>query len=219
MDSTWNCSLCDSFAASSLKRVIRHIGRVHCHDPAFHVHCGIESCPRTYRNFHSYKKHMYLKHREFLGISPKRPSLPAHQSNDTIDYSTEENDDDPGPSSCLIDNPPTLRQSIKRASALFIMKAKHVHKVSQSSLNYLLQDVTMEVQQKVGLLEAEVSSALASRGISMDSELLSVFQKPEILNPFDKLETEHLQKLYFDQSFGVVVSFVLQPITDVYLHV
>lgn len=159
---------------------------------------------------------MYLKHREFLDISPMPPSLPAHdQLTDIMDYSTEET---PGPSSCLLDiNPRTPYESSKRASALFIMKAKQVHKVSQSSLNDLLQDVTMEVEHKVGLLEAEVSSVLASRGISMDSELLSLFRKPEIIKPFDGLETEYLQKSFFRESFGIVVSFVYIYTADVFI--
>ena len=71
---SWNCSMCSHFAAPTLKAVIRHIGAVHSHDAFFHVYCGIEGCPRTYKSFHSYKKHMYLKHRDILDIS--QPAIP-----------------------------------------------------------------------------------------------------------------------------------------------
>lgn len=39
--STWNCPLCDSFAAPAMKQVIRHIGSVHAHHAGFQITCGV----------------------------------------------------------------------------------------------------------------------------------------------------------------------------------
>ena len=65
----WNCSLCEWFAAVSLKVVMHHIGSVHMHEAGFHICCGIDGCPRTYKNFASYRQHLYRVHRDVLDIS------------------------------------------------------------------------------------------------------------------------------------------------------
>ena len=67
--SSWQCPLCHFFASKNLKGVVRHIGAVHSHEASFHITCGIVGCPRTYGNFHSYKKHMFQKHREIMEVS------------------------------------------------------------------------------------------------------------------------------------------------------
>ena len=65
---SWRCPLCHFFAARALKGVLRHIGAVHAHEANFQVICGVQGCPRSYSNYHSYKKHMYQKHREVLEV-------------------------------------------------------------------------------------------------------------------------------------------------------
>lgn len=57
-----SCWICYNFAAPTLKAVIRHIGAVHGYDPNFFLCCGINGCPRTYNNFHSFRQHFRRKH-------------------------------------------------------------------------------------------------------------------------------------------------------------
>jgi len=79
--------LCNS-AARNLKGVVCHIGSVHAHGANFHVTCGLQGCPRTYTNFHSYKKHMYSRHRDTLEVesSPtvSGEQLPEHKERATV---------------------------------------------------------------------------------------------------------------------------------------
>ena len=65
-DPLWNCPLCSWFGGLSLKTVLRHVGRVHSHVANFHICCGINGCPRTFRKFVSYRQHLYRHHRETL---------------------------------------------------------------------------------------------------------------------------------------------------------
>ena len=65
---SWRCPLCHFFAARALKGVLRHIGAVHAHEANFQVICGVQGCPRSYSNYHSYKKYMYQKHRDVLEV-------------------------------------------------------------------------------------------------------------------------------------------------------
>ena len=77
------CPLCESFAAPHMKGVVRHIGLVHSHEFAFRVTCGVGECTRTYMytRFSSYKKHMYVKHRDVLGVSTRERSPDLTDSN------------------------------------------------------------------------------------------------------------------------------------------
>lgn len=57
-----SCWICHNFAAPTLKAVIRHIGAVHGYDPNFFICYGINGCPPTYNNFHSFRQHFRRKH-------------------------------------------------------------------------------------------------------------------------------------------------------------
>ena len=196
----WDCPMCSYFAAPTLKGVVRHIGAVHSFDAAFHVHCGIGSCPKTYTNWHSYKKHMYSRHRDILDVSSSYVALPPVNS---MTESAVENADE---HALEIPTEPTSQVDKKFSTALFIMKAKEVNKISQSSLNALLQDVTAMMERKISRLEEDVSLALGARGMEMDTELQSLFRKPELVQPFQGLDTEFLQKKFFRETFGLLVS-------------
>ena len=111
------------------------------------------------------------------------------------------------------DDEPALEMSESQVSrkvsaARFIMKAKEVNKISQSSLNVLLQDVTTMLEQKISKLETDVCRALATRGIEMDAELQPLFRKPELVQPFQGIDTEYLQRKSFREAFRLVVSTI-----------
>ena len=42
--------------------MVKQIGRVHRHEPNFHVLLGVEGCAKTFRNFLSFKNHLIRKH-------------------------------------------------------------------------------------------------------------------------------------------------------------
>ena len=146
------CWLCASFAEPTLKAVIRHIGVVHARDTNFHVKCGIQGCVRTYKNY-SFKKHVYRHHRHLLD--------PARL--DSSEASTQENSsppetsfgDDNGLDFLNPDNSDSGYDHTEQA-ALFVLKAKHVHKISQSALNDLLVDVSTMISDRVQYVEKKV---------------------------------------------------------------
>ncbi len=65
--------LCHHFAATRLLRVLTHIRQVHAFEADFHVTCGIDGCPKTYDNFHSYRKHLYNQHNDKLHPTSTHP--------------------------------------------------------------------------------------------------------------------------------------------------
>ena len=126
------CPLCSWFAAKTL---MRHMGTVHAPDPTFFIRCGVGDCPRTYRNYHSYKKHLYKKHREMLD----GPWSPTDDDTALLPNTSEDVMPPLCPSEtelseCTLPRFPTIKDR-KKEAALFVLKSKHIHKVSQSSLN------------------------------------------------------------------------------------
>ena len=155
----FNCPLCDWHTAPTLKGIVRHIGSYHAHEANFNVYCGISDCPRSYRKFHSYRKHLYVCHRELMDITP---SGSMHNGD------TEENEynDDGFPSSPTTstnDSSSHPTAFSQRDMALFIMKCKEIHKISQSSLQGLICDITTILQLTTQHLYTAVKVALINR--------------------------------------------------------
>ena len=86
------------------------------------------------------------------------------------------------------------------------MKAKEVNKDSQVCLDGLVEDVTSLLQMKVLKLEADVCRVLDASGIEIDSQLSAVFHSHEVMSPFRGIETEFLQKKFYRENLGLVVS-------------
>ncbi|KAH7954539.1 hypothetical protein HPB49_019568 [Dermacentor silvarum] len=60
------CPRCP-FSAAKLSTIVWHL-RDHRHEYNFSVTCGVKGCPATYRNFESYRKHLYRQHRNYMEL-------------------------------------------------------------------------------------------------------------------------------------------------------
>ena len=69
--SLYSCPLCSGFHFTAYKLWLGHLRHVHSHDPSFHVTCGVDSCPVTYRNFSTLYSHVYRKHRHMIEVREK----------------------------------------------------------------------------------------------------------------------------------------------------
>ena len=55
------CPLCaGSFGTLSV--FLTHVRLVHASDASFHIPCGLQGCQRTFRNFYTYRNHVYSFH-------------------------------------------------------------------------------------------------------------------------------------------------------------
>ena len=190
-----NCPLCESFASPSMKGVVRHIGLVHAHEPGFRITCGVRECSRAYTNFSSYKKHMFVKHRDVMVVS-NSDCGPSVSDDDSILLHSEEEMEEEQPYIAHRD----------RSAALFILKASEIHKVSQSALNGLLGDISEFIDMTKERLMHKVGAALTEKGITMDGELLAISNSSDVKDPFSNLSSEYLQTQYFTRNFNLVVS-------------
>ncbi len=136
----WSCPLCEWFGGVSMKRVMCHIGALHAHEAGFHICCGIAGCPRTYKIFASFQKHLYRIHRDVLesDADDRETTIPVDATDD-MDVSESVEDHSSGTN--VFNNssnsfPLTLKQV-----GLFLLKAKEVYKVPESHIGSLLDDI------------------------------------------------------------------------------
>jgi len=149
---SYNCPLCVSFALPHMKGVIRHIGLVHSHEAGFRVVCGVGGCTRAHRNFTSYKKHMYVKHHDVLGLSTRVRS-PDVEGLDSIMAPV---------------NPEEEQEAYitqrDRSTALFILKTREIHRVPQSSLCHLLGYISTYIRHDHEQADTECGSSIERTG-------------------------------------------------------
>lgn len=162
---------------------------VHAHDPNFHTICGIEECPRTYTNFFSFKKHLYRKHRDTLCLM----SLPEEQT--ILDVTVDDYSDDTA-------SPIVTEENERKQSAMFILKAKTIHKVSQLALNGLLDDISTMLTSKIENLQEGIQKFTSSMSKECQESIREMFK---VSSPFMGLETQHFQEQYFVDKLGLLV--------------
>jgi len=143
---------------------------------------------------------MYVHHREELDVNA--PDVPANQPPEDDGVCTSP----PASPTCddhsLVDGTALSR----REAAMFLLKTKEIHKVSQSHLGGLIGDISFIVESTVQQLEKKVEGALENRGVGMNDDLRQIFHSPLVNDPFQGLHTEYLQKKYFREKFNLVVS-------------
>lgn len=94
-------------------------------------------------------------------------------------------------------------------SALFTLKAREVHELSQCALNNILLDIS--VLNNLGLLalKEKVLEVLTTNGVKVSKVegLDDVFKKNYLTDPFSGLTTEYLQNKYYKESLFFVAYY------------
>ena len=108
----------------------------HRFDPGLRIRCGINSCIEQYKNFESFRSHVYRKHRDVLVIhSASAEPLTIgslDQQHGEMDGECWEKDVEVELRTCNYD--------LKRSAALFLLKTRQERKVTQTALNGIVQD-------------------------------------------------------------------------------
>ena len=108
----------------------------HRFDAGLSIRCGINSCTEQYKNFESFRSHVYRKHREVL-VSDSAPIDLVSSSLDQVDSET---DCDSGKEDVEIKHRTQFNDDPKRLATLFLLKTCEEHKVMRTALNGIVQD-------------------------------------------------------------------------------
>lgn len=204
----YECTICNCYARRSLAEIMRHIREVHRYfeDP---VRCGLEGCPSTYKSYDSLRQHIYKKHRHILhndecnGRSNDDPS--SVQISNPEDTSTD--GDALEPVSLVAE-----KQHSSMAAARFILKTRDGRKITQTTLDGILQDTRGFVEDTVKGLEMNRKLKLeALNKLSTDEieDILRLFSEPDILDPFCEINSQYKQDLFFKEHFNYVVRILI----------
>ena len=175
---SWRCPSCYSFAAHILKSVLQHIGVVHTHEANFCVTCGIQGCPDSYCNYHSYKKHMYQKHCEVLEVAtvPSASEAQVLEPIEIDDYTCGSSDTTTYPA----------HTGEKKQSALFLLKATAVRKVSKTALDDLIGDIAILLDSRIQLLQESIRYCPTAQGVRIWCGTCCSLLKAQSYNTFSR---------------------------------
>ena len=221
MNSQLTCPICKEFYAPTIQLLLPHIRFVHSLQPGFFMPCNIDGCQRTFRNFktftnHPYKFHM-ISHTASANTEMQDNNVESEdehmdtelESTNCEDSASAANDHDNSAqfeateTECSIDN------EIELFAAKWILKVREQYKLTQSTMESIIQDVSTMVQFMLGKIHIHVKESLQRVAVE-PSEVpgLDEFFNPEghLANPFQGLETFHVQAKYYQDHFGLVVS-------------
>lgn len=160
------CPLCSNAAHLTLdfKGLLKHLNLFHAHQPDFKVPCAIDGCSRHFTNLRTYQNHMSSVHnckdietnvhmeQDPLGVECSRDMDEKNSSCDGDTIIVEENSD----LNNTIKTPPYSRELLQKSSALFLLGLKEKYKLTQVSIQGIVDGVTSLTQQNISCLQSQV---------------------------------------------------------------
>lgn len=199
------CPLCSDFSAPDFKLLLPHIRLVHSTRPGFSLQCNIESCTRIFTNMKTYTNHIYGDHQ-----SLPRAAREYRGQTSILGMDEEETEDMECEQEIQSDNLTSGEDKVVIAN--WLLKTKECSKLTQATMDAIIEGVTDLNQLILTRVGKAVTTALKENGINPTScpQLLQIFDiNGEYGRPFRGLETSHLQMKYFKEKLGYVVKIIV----------
>ena len=191
--------------------MLSHLLKVHHSDPDFFVKCDIPGCQRTFKNAHTYKSHLRRSHDDVNLHEPICSEDSDSVEEESMEIEMEDvADGDLYDEDGLYDRLEDRLEANKKLNALYLLRTKEAHLLTQKALGGIIEGSTALVRNTVELIKSGVHNRLDSAGIDFDavpglSELFA--EDHQISNPFAHVATKNTQTAYYVENFGLVVSF------------
>ena len=224
----FTCTFC-SFRSENNVVFVRHLFDAHSSESNFNYVCGISSCGRNFATDATYEA--FCDHCTRYHHNWRRTFIPTTGIEElTIDAtllattnesrSSIEDDDIEDTLNCVEETLPFLESHgteivpvhrprdddtsrMKMAAGNFVLTVKEKFKLTQASLNYIMQTVNEITKLSANNIKQSVMKELQGSG-SVIAPCLNQCFLP--VNPFDELNTEYQQTKFFKEKFGLVVS-------------
>lgn len=192
-----------------------HTFQAHSSAPNFSFKCGINGCVQTFRRLSAITSHIRRRHH---GFNPDSPcEYPFIDSMDVDDSTTSTQNESSSDNAYMIDGlsnnglcshsesvPDHLK--MQKACATLLLTLKEKHKLSQTALDFsveqvreVIQCVNDDVRKRV---ESEMLEYSTATGTQMP-DLSSCFQN---IDPFNGLHSEYMQQKFYKEHFNLIVS-------------
>ena len=169
------CKLCSaaSHLKFNIKGYIQHLRFFHAHQANFRTVCGIHGCVRSFTNFGTFINHAYSVHvessRAACEVTSENTSALAERhkdgnyedgsSEDEYDnhYTEQDYDCDSGQTAKNLDSQPFFScEMLQKSCATFLLGVKEKFKLTQASLQGIIQGVTALNHQNMSTLKGQV---------------------------------------------------------------
>ncbi|XP_028410460.1 uncharacterized protein LOC114533073 [Dendronephthya gigantea] len=178
-----------------------HLRRSHSNDPSFHVVCGLDGCPRTYKRVESFRNHLIRKHNIY-----GKENEPIMNNNDVPRDVNMDVDDENNPA-IQAEPAHVLAENMLRDNALCLFGFKDKGRVTQTVVNLFAESSTQMVRNSLNIAMSEIKERLAAVGQAIEDipGLQQIFdQDSSAMNPLRGIETEQKQHQYNLNHFNLV---------------
>ncbi len=225
------CTVCSVYRTNSLSELLSHIRLFHSHQPSLSIRCGIGGCQRTFRNFGTFQNHISIYHRmeanptNIVGgggedggnaggsggglVEEDGDGGDDPEGDDSDEDDSDEGEEDDEREDNSNDSNTTPPSDPLRSTAIFLLKLKEGHKLTQAALQGVIDGTTTLWQSQLAEMHTEVCQVLTAAGIGPGSipGLDDVFDNEgKFGRPFAGLETSYRQIKYCKDHLGLVVS-------------
>lgn len=196
MPQMYHCPKCTR-RTFSLVKLIQHVGIVHAHQSNFNITCSIDECQSTFSRYHSYRKHVYRKHRSFVfGQSDDKNDCPSEEESAVQQNSLnsdQQNSSDPNSSDPqvmpLLDK---LLEDFQEHLFGFILKCREKNLLHLSDQ----QDIADDVKFLFSFFKENYDSFISHH---LENSGFDISKCPELQQVLDSSD-------FFDKAFEVVRS-------------
>lgn len=205
----FSCSICGAVNVPSLSMLLSHVRLVHSSEPGFSIQCNLQGCRRTFKNFTTFRNHIYNFHG--LATETDQETETADASFDAIvaTDSEDSNDEEGIEMELLAPHIGATGDQITRSAALWILKTRECHRITQSVMENMLPEITGFFQECLHGISLHIKKTLQDAQVSDDvtqSALAHLNENSPFSSPFNGLYTHHRQLKYYRKHFHLVVS-------------
>ncbi len=197
------CPLCGAYN-TSISQLLVHMRVVHAREPGFRVQCGIQGCPRSFKNFGTFRNHVYAIHGASLALetetNAEEPETSDHEHNDEGDGIQDER---------AVEADIVTEEAVRRAAALLILKIREGHRIPQSVMDEIVADVSSLYHLALSAIRQQVKATLNDAGVEngiIESTMCHLSAESPLTNIFSGLGNHYQQLQYFKKNFDLVIS-------------
>ena len=216
-----SCQICGALNLPTLSMLLSHIKIMHACEPGFSVQCNLQGCKRTFRNFSTFRNHVYTFHDEQAAANSNLdvvdvPPLSSDVDSDN-DTSCDEDVDCDQDSGLPNAESAVSEEVLQRSAALWILKTRDTHRIPQSVIDGIIADLSSLFECSLAGIASKVRCSLADKGVT-DNVLKSVLTHLDVDSPFSDifrgLKTHHQQLKYFKEEFNLIVSVATKGVNS-----
>ena len=160
-----HCPLCRDFCTRQVSGLIKDIGLVHASTTGpFHIVCGLGGCQRLFSNFQTYRNHLYSIHTDSDALDLQQPA-PLPITSLVCGDGGGGGDDREEDTTCTTAHNRGSSDLLQEAAARFILKTKESHRLTQTTMICIIEDITSFNQIMLGERHYATSEALSAAGV------------------------------------------------------